>query len=230
MILGDICTRNCRFCAVQSGSPGIVDEKEPARVAEAVAKLSLRYAVITSVTRDDVPDGGASIFAATIREIKRAAPSCRVEVLIPDLQGSARALLSVIAAKPDVLNHNIETAPSLYPIVRPQANYERSLRVLDLAKREGMITKTGLMLGLGETLTEVIDVMQALREVSCDILTLGQYLQPSSEHLVIDRYVTPEEFRRLKEVGMDLGFLHVEAGPLVRSSYHAAACFDAMED
>lgn len=230
MILGDVCTRNCRFCAIQSGIPGVVDNNEPARVAEAVAKLSLRYAVITSVTRDDMLDGGAAIFAATIREIKKAAPTCHVEVLIPDFQGFARALSSVIAAKPDVLNHNMETVPSLYPIVRPQADYRRSLRVLALAKQEGMITKTGLMLGLGETLDEVIGVMQALREVKCDILTLGQYLQPSQDHVLIDRYVTPEEFNRLKEVGLNLGFLHVEAGPLVRSSYHAASCYDAIED
>ncbi|MCI0496294.1 lipoyl synthase [candidate division KSB1 bacterium] len=228
MILGDVCTRNCRFCAVQPGVPGIVDTDEPMRVAEAVKTLSLRYAVITSVTRDDLPDGGASIFAATIREIKKAAPSCRVEVLIPDFQGSVPALSAVIAAKPDVLNHNVETVPSLYPIVRPQADFRRSLNVLASAKQQGMITKTGLMVGLGETLEEVIAVMQELRDVNCDLLTLGQYLQPSSEHLAIDRYVTPEEFKRLKQIGMDLGFLHVEAGPLVRSSYHAASGYDAI--
>jgi lipoic acid synthetase len=198
------------------------------RVAEAVAALSLRYVVITSVTRDDLPDGGASIFAATIREIKKAAPSCRMEVLIPDFQGSAPALSTVIAAKPDVLNHNIETVPSLYPIVRPQADYRRSLSLLAMAKQQGMITKTGLMLGIGETVEEVIAVMQELRDANCDLLTLGQYLQPSSEHLAIDRYVTQEEFKRLKQVGMNLGFLHVEAGPLVRSSYHAASGYDAI--
>ena len=228
MILGDVCTRNCRFCAVQPGVPGIIDAGEPMRVAEAVAALSLRYVVITSVTRDDLPDGGASIFAATIREIKKAAPSCHVEVLIPDFQGSAPALSTVIAAKPDVLNHNIETVPSLYPLVRPQADYRRSLSLLAMAKQQGMITKTGLMLGLGETVEEIIAVMQELRDVNCDLLTLGQYLQPSSKHLLIDRYVTQEEFKRLKQVGMNLGFLHVESGPLVRSSYHAASGYDAI--
>lgn len=228
MILGNVCTRNCRFCAVQPGIPAIVDTDEPMRVAEAVKTLSLRYTVITSVTRDDLPDGGASIFAATIREIKQAAPSCCVEVLIPDFQGSAPALSAVIAAKPDVLNHNVETVPSLYPIVRFQADFRRSLNVLAFAKQQGMITKTGLMLGIGETVEEVIAVMQELRDANCDLLTLGQYLQPSSEHLAIDRYVTPEEFKRLKQVGMNLGFLNVESGPLVRSSYHAASGYDAI--
>lgn len=228
MILGEICTRNCRFCAVHSGVPRCVDASEPARVAEAAQKLSLRYTVITSVTRDDLPDGGASIFAATIREIKKVAPSCSVEVLIPDFKGSEQALSTVIAANPDVVNHNIETVPSLYPIVRPQADYRRSLSLLAMAKQQGTITKSGLMLGLGETLDEAIAVMQDLREVNCDMLTLGQYLQPSAEHLPIDRYVTPEEFNKLREEGMNLGFLHVEAGPLVRSSYHAASGFDSI--
>lgn len=229
MILGDICTRNCRFCAVNSSVPGSVDSDEPMRVAAAVQKLALRYAVITSVTRDDLPDGGASIFAATIRAIHQTAPACRIEVLIPDFIGSIMALETVLAASPDVLNHNIETAPSLYPMVRPQADYIRSLSVLAMAKERGAITKSGLMLGLGETLDEVIAVMHDLQDIKCDILTLGQYLQPSSAHLPIDRYVTPEEFSRLKQIGMKMGFLHVEAGPLVRSSYHAASGYDAME-
>jgi len=225
MILGDICTRNCSFCAVSSGKPLPVDRDEPKRVAEAVKTLLLRYAVVTSVTRDDLSDGGASVFADTIREIEQAVPTCPVEILIPDFNGSESALSAVIEAMPDVLNHNIETVPSLYPIVRPEADYHRSLRVLDLAKQQGMLTKTGLMLGLGETNDEVLAVMNDLREVQCDILTLGQYLQPSSAHLSIDRYVTPEEFDELKQIGIELGFRHIEAGPLVRSSYHAASSF-----
>ena len=226
LILGDICTRNCRFCAVHSGQPEAVDQSEPERVAEAIKTLSLRYAVITSVTRDDLPDGGACIFANTIRAIKTRVPDCQVEVLIPDFAGQESALSIVIAAQPDVLNHNIETAPALYPLVRPKADYQRSLRILRLAKQNGLVTKTGLMLGLGETNDEVTAVMTDLREVRCDILTLGQYLQPSESHLPIDRYVTPEEFDHFKQAGIQMGFLHVEAGPLVRSSYHAASCFD----
>lgn len=226
LILGDICTRNCRFCAVQSGQPKAVDQSEPERVAEAVKTLSLRYAVITSVTRDDLPDGGASIFVNTIREIKKCAPDCQVEVLIPDFAGLDSALSLVIAARPDILNHNVETAPSLYPLVRPQADYQRSLRILHVAKQNSLVTKTGLMLGLGETNDEVTAVMKDLRDVRCDILTLGQYLQPSTFHLPIDRYVTPEEFDYFKRIGIQMGFRHVEAGPLVRSSYHAASCFD----
>lgn len=228
MILGDVCTRNCRFCAVQSGTPCPVDLSEPGRVAEAVKTLSLNYAVITSVTRDDLPDGGAAIFAATIQQIRAAVPSCQIEVLIPDFQGSTAAQLLVFAARPNVLNHNIETVPSLYPRVRPQANYRRSINLLAAAKREGLVTKTGLMLGLGETETEVIEVMRELRQAQCDILTLGQYLQPSAAHVPIDRYVAPEEFDRLKALGAELGFHHVEAGPLVRSSYHAGECFDHL--
>lgn len=228
MILGDICTRNCRFCAVQSGVPAEIDRSEPQRVADAVKKLTLKYAVITSVTRDDLPDGGAGIFAATIQAIRRVAPQCQIEVLIPDFQGSNHALSLVLAARPDVLNHNVETVPSLYSRVRPQADYHRSLQVLLVAKQEGFITKTGLMLGLGETDAEVLQVMEDLREINCDLLTLGQYLQPSAAHAPMDRYVTPEEFARLKEKGMAMGFRHIEAGPLVRSSYHAATCFDMI--
>ncbi|MDZ7265158.1 MAG: lipoyl synthase [candidate division KSB1 bacterium] len=228
MILGDVCTRNCRFCAVASGMPGPVDLSEPERVAEAVKTLSLKYAVITSVTRDDLPDGGAAIFATTIQKIRTAVPSCQIEVLIPDFQGTFSAQMLVFAARPDVLNHNIETVPSLYPLVRPQADYWRSIRLLAAAKQAGLVTKTGLMLGVGETESEVIEVMQDLRQVQCDILTLGQYLQPSAAHAPIDRYVTPEEFNRLKAIGIELGFQHVEAGPLVRSSYHAGECFDRL--
>ncbi len=226
MILGDVCTRNCRFCAVDSKTPAPVDLSEAKRVAEAVKTLSLRYAVITSVTRDDLSDGGASIFADTIYEIRKANSDCKVEVLIPDLNGSDDALSKVIKARPDILNHNIETVPSIYQQVRPQANYLRSLDVLSKAKKFGLITKSGLMLGLGETSDQVIEVMKDLRKVACDFLTLGQYLQPSSSHLPIDRYVTPEEFSQLKEEGRSVGFKHIEAGPLVRSSYHAAVGFD----
>lgn len=225
MILGDVCTRNCRFCAVTSGVPGAVDRDEPIRVAEAVKKLSLRYAVITSVTRDDLSDGGASIFAETIREIRRAVPDCLVEVLIPDFGGSLSALSLVIEARPDVLNHNLETVPALYPIVRPKANYQRSLKILEIAKQSGLVTKTGLMLGLGESNKAVIEVMHDLRRVDCDILTLGQYLQPSSRHRAIARFVPPSTFARLAQIGKSLGFRHVEAGPLVRSSYHAGEGF-----
>ncbi|MFZ5515951.1 MAG: lipoyl synthase [Candidatus Zhuqueibacterota bacterium] len=228
MILGDICTRNCRYCAVIHGSPSPLDSDEPRRVADAVKILSLRYAVITSVTRDDVPDGGASIFADTIREIRGQMPGCRIEVLIPDFAGSNDSLNTVLEAGPDVLNHNLETVPRLYPNVRPQANYHRSLKVLEQAKQAGFITKSGLMLGLGETNADVIDVMRDLRAVDGDILTLGQYLQPSAEHAPIDRYVTPADFDMLRQEGEAMGFQHVESGPLVRSSYHAAVCYNEI--
>jgi len=226
MILGDVCTRNCRFCAIDSQTPKAVDLNEPKRVADAVKTLSLKYAVITSVTRDDLADGGASIFADTIVEIRKAISECFVEVLIPDFNEDDDALSIVFHAQPDILNHNIETVPLLYKQARPQANYERSLEVLKKAKQFGLTTKSGLMLGLGETSSQVIDVMKDLRKVDCDFLTLGQYLQPSSNHLPIDRYVTPEEFLLLKEEGKTIGFKHVEAGPLVRSSYHAAMSFN----
>lgn len=228
MILGDICTRNCRYCAVVPGSPEPQDFDEPKRIAEAVKTLSLRYAVVTSVTRDDVPDGGASIFADTIREIRKAVPHCRVEVLIPDFLGSRESLEIVLKAKPDVLNHNLETVQRLYSKARPQANYHRSLQILDWAKTAGFISKSGLMLGLGETNEDVLEVMKDLRAIECDILTLGQYLQPSSSHLPIDRYVMPDEFLMFKREGKKLGFQHVEAGPLVRSSYHAAMGYDKI--
>ncbi len=225
MILGDVCTRNCQFCHVTSGMPAPVDRDEPIRVAAAVKQLALRYAVITSVTRDDLSDGGASIFADTIREIRKAVRGCLVEVLIPDFSGSQQALAMVIEARPDVLNHNLETVPALYPMVRPKADYHRSLKILEVAKQHGLTTKTGLMLGVGETDEAVIDVMHDLRQVDCDFLTLGQYLQPSPRHLAIQRYVPPSTFDQLAEIGRQLGFRHVEAGPLVRSSYHAGESF-----
>jgi lipoic acid synthetase len=221
MILGDICTRSCGFCAVKTGRPVGVDFDEPRRVAEAVKKMNLKHAVITSVNRDELKDGGASIFAETIRQIRKLVPECRVEVLIPDFKGDESALDIVIDARPDILNHNVETVPRLYPSVRPQAKYERSLNILDYCKRRGLITKTGMMLGIGERVEEVIDVMRDLRSIDVDILTLGQYLQPTRMHLPVDRFVTPREFDMLKKLGLEMGFRYVESGPLVRSSYHA---------
>lgn len=232
MILGDICTRACGFCAVPSGKPvGPPDEEEPYRVAEAVARMGLRYAVVTSVNRDDQPDGGAHIFARTIEEIRRRVPGCKVEVLIPDFRGDWNALDKVLATRPDVLNHNTETVPRLYRQVRKGAVYERSLELLRRSKQAypETPTKTGLMLGLGEEKHEVLATLQDLAAQGTDILTLGQYLQPTRDHLPIIRYVHPDEFAEFKVSGEAMGFKHVEAGPLVRSSYHAfeqteAAC------
>jgi lipoic acid synthetase len=224
MILGNICTRACGFCAVPSGKPaGPPDEQEPERVGEAAARMALRYAVVTSVNRDDQPDGGAAIFARTIAEIRRRLPACKVEVLIPDFRGDWNALETVIAARPDVLNHNTETVPRLYHQVRKGAVYGRSLELLRRAKSVApeMPTKTGLMLGLGEEREEVIDAMQDLAAQGTDILTLGQYMQPTREHLPVVRYVHPDEFAEYKKLGEEMGFAHVESGPLVRSSYHA---------
>jgi lipoyl synthase len=221
MILGDVCTRSCGFCAIKTGMPTKLDADEPRRVADAVKLMKVKYAVITSVNRDELYDGGASIFAETIRKIRDVSPACKVEVLIPDFKGDEFALNIVLDAFPDVLNHNIETIPGLYSTVRPQAKYERSIELLHRAKKRGFTTKSGLMLGLGEMLEEVIDVMKDLRKVNCNILTLGQYLQPTKEHLPVARFVHPDEFRMLKEKGMGLGFNHVESGPLVRSSFHA---------
>ncbi|MGA9365675.1 MAG: lipoyl synthase [Bacteroidota bacterium] len=222
MILGDVCTRSCGFCAVKTGRPSAeLDWDEPRRVAEAVRMLGVRHAVITSVNRDERKDGGAPIFAETIRQIRISVPGCRVEVLIPDFKGDEDALSLVLDAKPDILNHNVETVPGLYRRVRPQANYQQSLEVLDRAKRKGFVTKTGMMLGIGERTDEVVEVMKEIRQVNCDIFTLGQYLQPTKDHLPVDRYVHPDEFRMLKLKGLEVGFRHVESGPLVRSSYHA---------
>jgi lipoic acid synthetase len=228
MILGDVCTRSCGFCAVTTGKPPTTDREEPARVAEAVRLMGVRHAVITSVNRDELPDGGAEIFAETIRRVREARPGVTVEVLIPDFQGVWWALEKVIEARPDILNHNTETVPRLYRKVRPQAKYERSLELIRRARSAGMLTKSGLMLGLGETIDEVRDVLGDLRRAGCEIVTLGQYLQPTRNHLPVDRFVAPEEFAQLREEGLALGFRHVESGPLVRSSYHAERQIDAV--
>jgi lipoic acid synthetase len=224
MLLGNVCTRRCGFCAVSKGAPLPVDYDEPRRVAEAAAALGLRYTVLTSVNRDDRKDGGAELFALTIRAIRERLPECRVEVLIPDFQGSHASMDTVLAAAPDVLNHNIETVPRLYRQVRLGARYERSLDILaySAAARPEIPTKSGLMLGLGETNEEALAAMEDLRAHSVGVLTLGQYLRPSPKHLPILRYVPPEEFAELRRRGLEMGFRHVEAGPLVRSSYHAA--------
>lgn len=221
MILGDTCTRSCGFCAIKTGRPLFLDRDEPRRVGEAVRKMQLKHAVITSVNRDELEDGGAGIFAGTIREIRKQVPGCRVEVLIPDFKGDVSALEIVAEAKPDILNHNTETVPRLYQPVRPQGKYEWTLKILRAAKEIGLTTKSGLMLGIGEKTEEVLEVMNDLREADVDILTLGQYLQPTKQHLPVDRFVHPDEFDMLKQEGMIMGFHHVESGPLVRSSYHA---------
>ena len=221
MILGDVCTRGCRFCNVPKGLPAGLDTNEPTRVAAAVSALGLNYAVVTSVTRDDLLDGGAEIFAQTIRAIRAKSPGCRVEVLIPDFQGSETSMRVVLDAGPKVLNHNLETVPTLYPRVRPQADYRRSLKLLEYAGKFGVVTKTGLMLGLGEGHEEVLAVMHDLRKIGCSILTLGQYLQPGRNHLPVEKYYHPDEFAILRQYGLSLGLRHVIAGPLVRSSYHA---------
>jgi len=227
MLMGDVCTRNCPYCAVAHGKVRPLDPDEPRRIAEAVARLGLQHVVVTSVDRDDLPDGGAAHFAATARAIKQALPATRVEVLVPDFQGSLVSVETVVGSPIDIYNHNVETVPSLYRKARPGGQYRRSLEVLQHAKdrarslKRNLLTKTGVMLGLGERRDELLEVMRDLREIECDILTLGQYLRPSKEHLPVERYVTPEEFSDLKRAGMDLGFRHVESGPLVRSSYHA---------
>jgi lipoic acid synthetase len=222
MILGDVCTRACGFCAVKTGLPGRPpDPEEPRRLADAVARMGLRHAVITSVNRDDQVDGGAGSFAACIREIRSRIPACAVEVLIPDFKGDWNALATVLDARPDVLNHNTETVPRLYRAVRPGARFSRSLELLTRSKQAGLLTKSGIMVGLGEEWDEVLETIRAIREAGTDVLTVGQYLRPSLEHLPIRRFYTPEEFARLKEYALTLGYGHVESGPLVRSSYHA---------
>lgn len=222
LILGDRCTRSCMFCNIPSGETRTVDQDEPRRIADAVVVMGLAYAVVTSVTRDDLPDGGAGAFAGTIGAVRRRSPECRVEVLIPDFQGSRASLEAVLDAGPHVVNHNVETVPSLYSRVRPGADYGRSLRLLERAKQRGFVTKSGMMLGLGEEVGEVRSVLQDLRSVGCDILTIGQYLRPSPRNLPVERYYRPEEFGSLRNEALDLGFRRVAAGPLVRSSYHAA--------
>lgn len=221
LILGDICTRRCHYCSVTTGRPLALDREEPLRVAEAIQALGLRHAVITSVNRDELEDGGAAIFAETISQTRRLSPDCTIEVLIPDFEGNEAALATVCAEKPEILNHNIETVRRLFPAIRPQGKYQRSIELLDKAKQLGMTTKSGLILGMGETIDEAREVMQALRAVDCDIMTIGQYLQPTREHLPVARFYHPDEFAALKEEGRAIGFTHVEAGPLVRSSYHA---------
>lgn len=221
LILGDVCTRRCHYCSVRTGRPHPVDRDEPRRVAEAVRALDLRHAVMTSVNRDELPDGGASVFADTIRFTRQLNPHCTVEVLIPDFEGNGEALKTVCAERPDILNHNIETVARLFPVIRPQGKYRRSIELLEKAKGWGMRTKSGLIVGMGETIDEVRDVMRDLRSVGCDILTIGQYLQPTRDHVPISRFYDPSEFALLKEEGLALGFSHVESGPLVRSSYHA---------
>jgi lipoic acid synthetase len=227
MILGERCTRNCRFCAVEQGAAGPPDPEEPTRVAEAVAALGLRYSVITSVTRDDLADGGAAHFAATIRAIRERNPQTLIEVLIPDLQGDRLALQIVLASSPDVLNHNLETVARLYPQVRPEAHYQRSLEVLRQSKilAPGMVTKSGIMVGLGETADERCQLFNDLRQADCDILTVGQYLQPSKAHLAVARFIPPEEFETIAATALALGFSAVAAGPFVRSSYQAETLF-----
>jgi lipoyl synthase len=223
MILGDVCTRNCAYCAVAHGRPPTYDIAEPGRVAAAVAQLGLRHAVITSVDRDDLPDFGASIFAETVRQIHELLPECSVEVLVPDFQGTEASIRAVLDARPQIYNHNTETVPRLYKRARPGGRYPRVLEIFRTAKRiaPDIPTKTGIILGMGETTEEVLAVMEELRTVDVDILTLGQYLRPSDAHIALDRYYTPEEFRQLYVAGMAMGYRHVESGPLVRSSYHA---------
>jgi lipoic acid synthetase len=221
LIMGNVCTRNCRFCNITGGSPEPLDPEEPTRLAGVVKELGLRYAVVTSVTRDDLPDGGASHFAATIRAIRKAVPGCKVEVLIPDFGGDREALRVVVNAAPDVLNHNVETVPRLYLLVRPGADFERSIELLRSATEAGAVTKSGLMVGLGESEAEVRETIEAIRDAGVGILTIGQYLQPSRDHLPVERYWHPDEFAALAEFSRGLGFKSVESAPLVRSSYHA---------
>ena len=232
MILGDMCTRSCAYCAVAHGRPGAVDGAEPARVADAIRALDLSYVVITSVDRDDLPDGGASIFAGTIRETRARLPECRIEVLIPDFQGDEAALHTVLDAGPDVLNHNTETVPRLYKMARSGGRYSRTLELLERSRRyaPSIPTKTGLMVGLGEEHDELVETFRDLRKAGCGILTVGQYLRPTPQHAPMVRYYHPDEFFELKRIALDLGFVHVESGPLVRSSYHAHETADAYAE
>ena len=230
LILGDVCTRGCRYCAVAKGAPQPLDAEEPQRVAEASRKLGLRHIVVTSVTRDDLPDGGADHFARTIAALRARLPQSTIEVLIPDFQGSMAALKTVIDAKPDIINHNIETVASLYPLVRPQADYARSLELLRRVKAAGLYTKTGFMVGLGETQQDVLLLIDDLVAAGCDMLTIGQYLQPSKNHLPVVEFITPAQFDDYKEIAMQKGIRFVASGPFVRSSYHAAEAMASMEE
>ncbi|SDM57937.1 lipoic acid synthetase [Geoalkalibacter ferrihydriticus] len=232
MILGNLCTRTCTFCNVQEGRPVVLDHTEPARVAQAIHELGLRHAVVTSVTRDDLPDGGAAQFARLVHEVRARAPGCRLELLIPDLAGNLHALDVILAAAPDVLGHNVETVPRLYPQTRQGADYQRSLDLLAAAHRRApqVLTKSGLMLGVGESFEEIFAVLADLRRVGCSLLTLGQYLAPTRHHHPVIRYLRPDEFQQLRQDALALGFVHVEAGPLVRSSYHAEQQFEEAAD
>ncbi len=221
MILGDVCTRSCGFCNVKTGMPTELDVDEPKRVAKAIHMMKIKHAVITSVNRDELYDGGSMIFAETIREVRNQNPNTTIEVLIPDFKGEEFALNNVLDAFPDILNHNVETVPRLYKKVRPQGKYNWTIQLLQRAKQKGFKTKTGMMLGLGEKENEIFEVMKDLRKVDCDILTLGQYLQPTKNHLPVERYVIPDEFIKWKKIGTELGFKHVESSPFTRSSYHA---------
>ncbi len=229
MILGDICTRRCHYCAVTTGRPTGIDLQEPARLAETVATMGLGYCVITSVNRDDLQDGGAFIFAACIKQVREKLPGCRVEVLIPDFAGSWTALKKVVDARPDVLNHNIESTRRIFPRVRPRGDYRLSLGLLAKAKEldPAIVSKSGIITGMGESIDEIIETMEDLRAVDCDLLTIGQYLRPSAKHIPIDRFYTPDEFAMLRKAGEQMGFKHVASGPLVRSSYHADEQHDA---
>ena len=223
MILGDICTRACAYCAVTTGRPGTLDLQEPVRLAETALRMNLQYAVITSVNRDDLPDGGAFMFAQCIAQVRKRLPDCKIEVLIPDFQGDREALETVMAARPDTLNHNIETVRRIFHRVRPRGDFDQSLELLARAKSisPDAVTKSGMMVGLGETWGEIVDNMRELRSVDCDLLTIGQYLRPSEKHIALAKWYTPGEFEELKREGEALGFRHVASGPLVRSSYHA---------
>lgn len=227
LILGNICTRNCKYCYVKHGTPFPLNIKEPRDVAESVKKLDLNYVVITSVTRDDLEDGGASVFCDTIREVKKLNKDCKIEVLIPDFKGNIEALRKIIDIKPDVINHNIEVVEDLFPKIRPEGDYLTSLRVLKNVKKfdKNIFSKSGFMIGLGESKKQIIKTMHDLKNVDIDFLTIGQYLQPSGKHCEIKKYYTPYEFNELREIGFELGFKHVESGPLVRSSYHAAEAY-----
>jgi lipoic acid synthetase len=231
LILGRRCTRNCGFCAVEHGTPAPPDETEPERVAQAVKKMSIHYIVLTSVTRDDLPDGGAFLFAKTIRAIRALSPKIKIEVLIPDFKGDLNSLEAVLKECPEVLNHNIETASRLYPEVRPLADYKRSLHLLKRSKEDypHIPTKSGFMLGLGETHEEVLEILRDLKEVGCDFLTIGQYLQPRQDHLSVVRFIPPEEFEEYKKIGEGMGFKSVASGPFVRSSFHASEMFETIE-